>query len=109
MNRTPTYFLTYVRERRSAEGVGGRTTDLQDAFLDNHRSSRAANGERLFSRTGGRRGAEAEGLGDGGGNDIFTHFVPLAVVALHDKGCIAAGLFLLKFVSEAGPRDHVRT
>ena len=89
--------------------MGGRTTDLQDAFLDNHRSSRAANGERVFSRTGGRRGGEAEGLGDGGGNDIFTHFVPLAVVALHNKGCIAAGLFLLKFVSEAGPRDHVRT
>ena len=39
VNRTPTFFLrTYVRERRSAEGVGGRTTDLQDAFLENHRS-----------------------------------------------------------------------
>ena len=86
-----------------------RTTVLQDAFMENYRSPRAANGERLFSRTGGRRGAEAEGLGDRGGNDIFTHFVPLAAVALHNTGCPATGLFLLSFVPDAGPSDHVRT
>ena len=37
---------------------------------------------------------------------MFTHFVPLAAVALHNTGCIATGLFLLKFVPDGGPDDY---
>ena len=57
-------FSTYVCERRSAEGVGGRTTDLQDAFLENHRS-RMENG--CSPGRAGDGGPKPRGWGMGAG------------------------------------------
>ena len=56
--------FSYVRERRSAEGVGGRTTDLQDAFLENHRS-RMENG--CSPGRAGDGGPKPRGWGMGAG------------------------------------------